>query len=191
MPNYLYNLTILFFSFQIIITIILINSNIPSFLPILYLSFVFNKSQTHIFNFPPIGYISDLVKLIYIPKLSMTVLININLMTLIFFRFPSFQATLMILSPPPPNFPAEIAWKADDDDDGDEWSLLAGEWSCDRGVGGGRFNDNGKGSMRFVGEAFSFKFKLAIFEDGGTGKIGVGLIGLARPIGNPAPGKPP
>lgn len=108
-----------------------------------------------------------------------------------------------MLSPPPLNFPAEIAWKVDDDDDGDEWSLFAGDWSCDRGVGDGRFNDNGKGSMRFVGEAFSFKFKLAILEDGGTGKIGVGLIGLAslspvagnttgdRLIGKPAPGKQP
>jgi len=107
-----------------------------------------------------------------------------------------------MLSPPPPlYFPAAMVLKVDDEADDDEWLLLSGEWSSD-GVEGCSFNDNGKGSMEEEEEALSFKFRLAILEEGGS--IGVGLIGLAtlsalitgnatgpRPIGKGVPGMPP
>ena len=70
----------------------------------------------------------------------------------------------MMLSPPLPKFPG-MAWKADGRDDGDGCSSDDDEES---------FSDKGRSSA----EVFWFRLSSAIFEDGGTGRIGFGLMGL-------------
>ena len=56
----------------------------------------------------------------------------------------------------------------------DECGLPDDDCSVDGDGGVGSFNDNGKGSMG----PFSFRCRLAILEDGGIDRIGVGLMGL-------------
>lgn len=69
-----------------------------------------------------------------------------------------------MLSPPLLKLP-DMAWKADGRVDGDD---------CSSDDAGESFSDKGSSSAGVVW----FRLSSAIFEDGGTGRIGFGLMGL-------------